>query len=135
MSLSVAVAMTTTIGVEYGFGRLTHASDRGLLVAILLGTVMAMMGSMALGGTQSWLKVRTAVFFPVAIAVGMLPGTVVVGHTDLMLAGHVFGSVHSPVRHGVFLLRLHDLDGVLLRGIPRRSTVGPAVSNRQQQLR
>lgn len=86
MALSVAVAMSTTIGVEYGLGRLTHAGARGLLVAILLGTVMAMLGSMALGGgTRPWAKVRTAVLFPVAMLVGMLPGTVVAGHTGLML--------------------------------------------------
>lgn len=85
MAMSVAVAMTTTVWLEYAFGRLTRAGAQGVVVAILLGTVMALMGSMALGGTRSWPKARTAVFFPIAIAAGMLPGTVVAGHTDLML--------------------------------------------------
>ena len=87
MALSAAVAMASTLAVEYWFARLTHAGTEGVLVAMLLGTVMAMLGSMALGGgaAKAWTKVRTAVFFPVAIGAGMLPGVAVVGHTDAML--------------------------------------------------
>lgn len=85
MALSAAAAMTTALGVEYEFGRLTGADAKGMLVAMLLGTVIAMMGSMALAGTRAWPKVYTAVFFPVAIGAGMLPGTLVAGHTNWML--------------------------------------------------
>ena len=85
MALSAAVAMATTLAVEFGYGHWTHAGYQGTLIAMLLGTVMAMMGSMALTGTQAWPKVRTAVFFPVAIGAGMLPGAAVAGHTDTML--------------------------------------------------
>jgi uncharacterized membrane protein YccC len=85
MALSAGAAMSTALGVEYAFGRLTHAGPRGILVAMLLGTVIAMMGSMALTGTQVWPKVRTAVFFPVAIGAGMLPAIAVTGHGDWML--------------------------------------------------
>ncbi|MFJ2632270.1 FUSC family protein [Streptomyces sp. NPDC087422] len=78
--------MSTTLAIEYGYGRATHAGPQGTLVGMLLGTVMAMMGSMALDGTQVLPKIRTAVFFPVAIGTGMVIGVSVAGHTDAMLA-------------------------------------------------
>ncbi|MEW2522983.1 FUSC family protein [Actinacidiphila alni] len=78
--------MSTTLALEYGYGRATHLGAQGTLVGMLLGTVMAMMGSMALDGTQVLPKIRTAVFFPVAIGSGMLVGVAVAGHTDAMLA-------------------------------------------------
>ncbi|MDI5972974.1 carboxypeptidase regulatory-like domain-containing protein [Streptomyces sp. SL13] len=85
MALSAALAMASTMALEYGFARATHAGAQGTLVAMLLGTIMAMMGSMALAGAETWPKVRTAVFFPVAIGAGMLIGVSVTGRTDLML--------------------------------------------------
>ncbi len=85
MAVSAATAMATAMALEFGFAELTHAGPQGVLVSILLGTMMAMMGSMALAGAEVWPKVRTAVFFPVAIGVGMLAGVAVSGHTDLML--------------------------------------------------
>ncbi|MEY9844296.1 hypothetical protein ABH940_001363 [Streptacidiphilus sp. BW17] len=85
MALSAAVAMTTTLAVEYGYARWTDAGYQSTVIAMLLGTVMAMMGSMALTGTRTWPKIRTAAFFPVAIGAGMLPGAAVAGHTDAML--------------------------------------------------
>ena len=86
MALSAAVAMSSALGLEFGYARVTHANPQNTLVDMLLGTIMAMMGSMALAGSEWWLKVRTAVFFPVAIGAGMLVGVAVAGHTDLMLA-------------------------------------------------
>jgi uncharacterized membrane protein YccC len=85
MALSAATAMATALGVEYEFAMVTHAGPKGVLVAMLLGTVIAMMGSMALTGTQAWPKVRTAALFPVAIGAGLLPGSLVVGHARWML--------------------------------------------------
>lgn len=85
-AFGAAVAMSTTLALEYGYGRATHADAEGTLVCMLLGTVMAMMGSMALDGTQVLPKIRTAVFFPVAIGAGMVVGVAVAGHTDTMLA-------------------------------------------------
>ncbi|MFG5722654.1 FUSC family protein [Streptomyces murinus] len=85
MALSAALAMATTLGIEYLYATATHAGPQGTLIAMLLGTVMAMMGSMALSGTGAWPKVRTAVFFPLAIGIGMLAGVAVAGRTDLML--------------------------------------------------
>ncbi|MGA8117026.1 MAG: hypothetical protein WCA46_25600, partial [Actinocatenispora sp.] len=85
LALASAVAMASTLAVEFLFAQATHAGAQGTLVAMLLGTVMAMMGSMALTGVGLWTKVRTAVFFPVAVGLGMLGGVLVAGHTDLML--------------------------------------------------
>ncbi|MGH3379193.1 MAG: FUSC family protein [Actinoallomurus sp.] len=86
MALSAATAMATALGVEYEFAMVTHAGPKGVLVAMLLGTVIAMMGSMALTGTQAWPKVRTAALFPIAIGAGLLPGSLVAGHAHWMLA-------------------------------------------------
>lgn len=86
MAGSGAVAMGSTLGVEYLVALATHAGPSGALVAMLLGAVVAMMGSMALVGPGVWVKVRMAVFFPVAVGVGFVPGVLVGAHTNVMLA-------------------------------------------------
>ncbi|WP_169739889.1 FUSC family protein [Actinospica robiniae] len=85
MAISAAVAMTTALLVEYGYASAIGAGQRGVLVAMMLGGVVAMMGSMALAGTSVRPKLRTGVFFPVAFGAGMLPGALVAGRTDVML--------------------------------------------------
>lgn len=88
-ALACAVAMSSTLGVELLFCTLTGAGAQGTVVAMLLGAVVAMMGSMALSGPARWRKVRTAGAFPVAIGLGMVAGVSVDGHTDLMLGTFV----------------------------------------------
>jgi len=85
MAISAAVGMTTALAVEYVYASAIHAGPRGVLVAMMLGAVVAMMGSMAMTGTAAWPRVRTGVFFPVAFGAGMLPGALVAGREDLML--------------------------------------------------
>jgi uncharacterized membrane protein YccC len=85
MAASASAGMASALAVEFGFATLTHAGSEGTLIAMLLGAVVAMMGSMALSGPGVWIKVRTAVFFPVALGVGMVGGVAVGGRTDLML--------------------------------------------------
>jgi uncharacterized membrane protein YccC len=85
MAGSGAIAMSTALCVEFGLAVLMAAGVTNTLVSMLLGAVVALMGSMALTGTGVWAKARTAVFFPVAIGVGMVPGVAVAGNTDLML--------------------------------------------------
>ena len=85
MAISAAIGMATALAVEYGYASAIHAGSEGVLVAMMLGTVVAMMGSMAMTGTAIWPRVRVGVFFPVAFGAGMLPGALVSGHTDLML--------------------------------------------------
>lgn len=85
-ALAATVSVGTTLAVEYGVATVTGAGAQGALVSMLLGAVVAMMGSMALTGTGLWLTARTAAFFPVAVGVGMLVGIGVGDRTDLMLA-------------------------------------------------
>lgn len=87
--LSAMVAMASTLAVEFGYAKAVHAAFEGVVIAMLLGGVMSMMGSMALAGIPAWPKVRAAVFFPVAIGAGMLPGVLVAGHTDAMFTAFV----------------------------------------------
>jgi uncharacterized membrane protein YccC len=86
MALSAAVAVASTLGIESIYAAVTGSGATNSLIAMLLGAVLAMMGSMALTGTGVWRKVRTAVFFPVALGVGMTLGAAVGNRTDLMLA-------------------------------------------------
>ncbi|MEY9855585.1 putative membrane protein YccC [Catenulispora sp. GAS73] len=85
MAVSGAVAMAAALAVEFGYAKVIHDATRAVLVAMLLGGMVAIMGSMALTGTARWPKIRTAVFFPVAFGVGLLPGALVADHKDLML--------------------------------------------------
>jgi hypothetical protein len=82
--------MGSALGVEYVFGTATHAGAKGTLIDMLLGAVVAMMGSMAMTGAGGragfWVRARTALFFPVAIGIGLLAGVLVNGSTRLMLA-------------------------------------------------
>ncbi len=86
LAASATVAMGSALGVEYLLGRLTHAGAQGTLVAMLLGAVVAMMGSNALLGPEVWAKVRTAAGFPFAVGFGLAAGSLVGTHVDLMLA-------------------------------------------------
>ena len=70
MAGSGAVGVASTLGVEYLFATATNAGAEGTLIAMLLGAVVAMMGSMALTDTRALVNVRTAVFFPVAVGLG-----------------------------------------------------------------
>ena len=86
---SGAVAVASVIGVEYGLATLVHADGKTSIIMMMLGSMMAMMGSMALTGPAVWPKVRTAAFFPVAMGCGLLVGSLVGGTPDLMLVGFV----------------------------------------------
>ncbi|MBP0457342.1 FUSC family protein [Streptomyces montanisoli] len=55
----------------------------------MLGTIVAMMGSMALGGIPATTKVWTAAGFPFALGTGLVLGILVSGSTTLMLSAFV----------------------------------------------
>lgn len=81
------VAMGTALGLEwlvarYGIGR----SSQDALIAMLLGAIVAMMGSMGLSSGRAGERAITAAMFPAAIGVGMVVGAAVAGSKDLMLA-------------------------------------------------
>ncbi|GAA5196287.1 hypothetical protein GCM10023322_64860 [Rugosimonospora acidiphila] len=85
MGVSGGVAIGSALGLEYALAKATHASAQNEIIAMMLGAIVAMMGSMALTSTSAWAKIRTVAGFPVALAVGMAAGVAVGSHTDLML--------------------------------------------------
>ncbi|MEV0845200.1 FUSC family protein [Streptomyces sp. NPDC049954] len=86
---SAGLAMAGALALEYLFARLTHADAQSTMVSMIIGTVVAMLGSNALAGHEVLPKIRTAVFFPVAIGLGLAAGMAVSGRPDLMLVGFV----------------------------------------------
>ncbi|MGH3449106.1 MAG: hypothetical protein ACRDP4_15925, partial [Nocardioidaceae bacterium] len=85
MATSAVVAMGSALAVEAALAAVIGVETNTRLVMILLGAVVAMMGSMGLTGSSAWRKVGTAVFFPVAIGVGMATAITVSGRADLVL--------------------------------------------------
>ncbi|WP_158726357.1 FUSC family protein [Tomitella fengzijianii] len=81
-----AGAMATALIPGYLYALLIGADAKVRLISMLLAAIVAMMGGMALTGSALWPKVRTAVFFPVAIGAGMTVGALLADHTDAMLA-------------------------------------------------
>ncbi|HET8601488.1 MAG TPA: FUSC family protein [Segeticoccus sp.] len=82
MATRAAVAVASALAVELGFATLTGQSA---LAAMLIGTVVAMMGSMALTESTVRGKALTAAFMPVAVACGLVPGTLAEAHHELTL--------------------------------------------------
>ncbi len=89
---AAVVALASAIVVEYGFARLVGAASQPTVVMVLVGAVLAMMGSMALTGTGVWAKVRIAAFFPVALGLGLTAAALVQQSTALVLVGFVVTS-------------------------------------------
>lgn len=85
MAGSGVVAMASALGVEFVVAGLLGASGKGTLVAMLLGAVVGLLGSMALSGTSRE-KALTALVFPAAIGVGMAAGAAVASYAVLSLA-------------------------------------------------
>lgn len=87
MGFNAAINMASALVVEYAVARLLQVRGLGLIIAMLLGSVMAMMGTMALTGVVRWQqKLKRAAFFPVAVGIGMAAGVATSHNTDLMLA-------------------------------------------------
>jgi uncharacterized membrane protein YccC len=86
MAGSGVLAMATTLAVEFAVARASGTGTQMRLIAMLLGAIVAMTGSMALNYGSVRDKVKTAALFPVAIGSGLTLGTAVGGNRDLMLA-------------------------------------------------
>ncbi|MCA1223007.1 hypothetical protein [Streptomyces sp. 8L] len=84
-AVSAAVSMSTAMAMEYGFATALGQNAQGTLVTIMLGTMIAMMGSMALGGIPAKAQAATAAGFPVALGAGLFLGILAGGSTTLML--------------------------------------------------
>ncbi|GMA22860.1 hypothetical protein GCM10025864_06190 [Luteimicrobium album] len=89
MGLSGAVCVAVALIAEYLVAEGTGAGPQGATVLMLLGSVVAMMGSNALAGHEVAWNVRAAAFFPVAMGVGFLAGVLVSGNHLLTLATFV----------------------------------------------
>lgn len=70
--LSAAVCVGTALPVQQGVAQLLGTSGRTAFSATLFGAVVAMLGSNALAGWDRRVKARTAVFFPVAVGIGLV---------------------------------------------------------------
>lgn len=77
MGATAATTMAAAIFVEFCFGSLVGAAGQQLAVFMLLGAIVAMMGSNALADHSIPANVRMAVWFPVAIGGGLALGTLV----------------------------------------------------------
>lgn len=87
---AAAVAMATTLGVEWLLCHLTGADAKQQVVAMLLGSIVALLGGMGLANTPTRREqLVAAVYLPMAIGLGMLLGAAVSGHRDVLLAGFV----------------------------------------------
>lgn len=96
MAFYAVVSMGTSLGVTRAFIALVGGDATDALVGMLLGAVVAMMGSMALNGQTRRVQAATAANFPIAMGIGMAAGVAVGDRTDLMLAVFVlimFGAV------------------------------------------
>ena len=89
VAFRAAVAMATGLGIEALLAHFLGIRGLGVVVAMLLGAVVAMVGSLALTGSNVWGQVRTAALFPVALGLGEAGGIGVGPRTDFMLAGFV----------------------------------------------
>ncbi|NEA44713.1 FUSC family protein, partial [Streptomyces sp. SID11385] len=88
-ALTAGLAMAGALGIEYVYARLAGAAPQDMIVHMIIGTVIAMLGSNALAGPSAVTNLRIAAFFPVALFAGLLPGIAVAGHEVAMLAGFV----------------------------------------------
>ncbi len=84
---SAALAMATGLAALLLVSDIRGADPTARMVAMLLGAIVAMMGSMALVGSAPREQVRIAAGFPVAMGLGMVVGVAVAGHTPVMLTG------------------------------------------------
>lgn len=86
-----AGSLASALGVELVAATLLGAQGMQVLLFLLMGGMVAMMGSMALSGLGPgvWLKIRTAMFFPVAFGAGLSAGMMAHGYAHLVLGGFV----------------------------------------------
>jgi hypothetical protein len=89
LSATGAVAATgTALGAEVVYGHLLGLDARHRIVVVMLGAVVAMVGSTAMAGSRLE-KLKLAALFPVAAGIGIVSGVAVSPHQDLMLVGFV----------------------------------------------
>jgi hypothetical protein len=88
MAVGGAGSLATALGLELAAATLLGLQGMQVVLFLLMGGIVALLGSMPLSGVGpgTWVKVRTAVFFPVAFGVGITVGVLADGRTDLVLS-------------------------------------------------
>ncbi len=88
MAVGGAGSLATALGLEFAATILLGIQGMPVVLFLLMGGIVALLGSMPLSGVGpgAWVKVRTAVFFPVAFGAGITVGMLAGGRTDLVLA-------------------------------------------------
>lgn len=86
-ALGAVVCVGTALPVQLGVGSLLGYPGQIGFITTMFGAVVAMLGANALGGSDRWAKVRTAVFFPVAVAAGVVPATLTSGRQLYQVVG------------------------------------------------
>ena len=86
-ALSAVLCVGTALPVQLGVGSLLGYPGQLGFITTMFGAVVAMLGSNALGGSNRWAKVRTAAFFPVAVAAGVIPATLASGRQLYQVVG------------------------------------------------
>jgi uncharacterized membrane protein YccC len=95
-ALSAVASVGTALPVQLGVGALLGYQGPVTFAATMFGAVVAMLSSNALVAKNGWAVVRTAVFFPLAVAVGLVPATLTGGERAYQVVGFavvLFGAV------------------------------------------
>ena len=95
-ALSAVVCVGTALPVQLAVSRVLGYQGQVSFAATMFGAVVAMLGSNALVGSDRWAKVRTGAFFPVAVAVGLVPAPLLGGQRRAQVIGFavvLFGAV------------------------------------------
>jgi len=86
-ALSATCAVGTALPVQLLVARLVGWSGQMAFAATMFGAVVAMLGSNALVAKGRLAAARTAAFFPLAVAIGLVPATLTGGHRLLQVIG------------------------------------------------
>ena len=93
---SAAASVGTALPVQLGVAALLGYQGPVVFAATMFGAVVAMLSSNALVAKSGWAVVRTAVFFPLAVAAGLVPAILTGGERAYQVAGFaavLFGAV------------------------------------------
>nr|WP_246483050.1 FUSC family protein [Brachybacterium halotolerans] len=97
MGLAGACCVAANLAAEALLGTALHLEPAALLPTMILGAVIAMIGSNALARPMARESLRAALFFPVAMGVGLVVGTLVGGSlwlSHLVFVLVMFGAVY-----------------------------------------
>ena len=86
-ALSATLSVGTALPVQLLVAHLLGWSGQVAFATTMFGAVVAMLGSNALVAKRRGAAVRTAAYFPLAVAVGLVPATLAGGHRLLQVIG------------------------------------------------